>query len=190
LRKEVTKYLKNIFENPAVLKIFHGCDNDLAWLISNFELYTRNIFDTARAFLSFQKVIVNCKTYKAVHLPSLGYLSKFFLHTELDKSYQRSDWRIRPLTDNMLQYALNDAKTVIYIFHLYIGLLANLEQKEELSDYYEKLCLKFTEYNQKSSGIDKEQIYYILYETSLTTYELMRVKLKDKYIKLLIENIN
>ena len=90
--------MKPLFENEKIVKIFHGCDNDIEWLVNNFEIYTRNVFDTARAFLAFQRIILNNKFFKNVNLPSLGYLSKFFLLVELDKSYQRSDWRIRPLT--------------------------------------------------------------------------------------------
>ena len=100
LRKEITSYLKGIFESENIIKIFHGCDNDIVWLITNFEIFTRNIFDTGRAFITFQNFILSNKTFK--NLPSLNYLSKFFLHTELDKSYQKSDWRIRPLTKSIL----------------------------------------------------------------------------------------
>jgi ribonuclease D len=175
-----------------VLKIFHGCDNDLVWLIRNFEIYTRNIFDTARAFVSFQKVIIH--GFKFSNLSSLGYLIKFFFNTELDKSYQRSDWRIRPLTANMLQYALNDAKTVVYMFHLYIGLLTHLEAKYEFggyTDYFDKLCLKFVEHNQKGGQeISKKKVCFILPDILITTYELMKAKIKDTYTKLSMENIN
>ncbi len=91
--------MKDIFESENIIKIFHGCDNDIVWLITNFEIFTRNIFDTGRAFIILQNFILNNKTFK--NLPSLSYLSKFFLNTEIDKSYQKSDWRIRPLTKSI-----------------------------------------------------------------------------------------
>lgn len=101
LRKEITTYLKEIFENDNIIKIFHGCDNDLVWLVTNFEIFTKNIFDTGRAFLVFQKYILN-KAFKSTNLPSLNYLSKLFMNLKIDKSYQKSDWRIRPLTASKL----------------------------------------------------------------------------------------
>ena len=71
------------------------------FLISNFQIYTRNFIDTGRTYLVFQMYILN-KGFKPGHLPSLNYLSKLFLNLEIDKSYQKSDWRIRPLTKSIV----------------------------------------------------------------------------------------
>lgn len=101
LRGEITHYLKPVFESEKIIKIFHGCDNDIVWLITNFEIFTKNIFDTGRAYLVFQRFILN-KSFKFSNLPSLNFLSKFFLQMEIDKSYQKSDWRIRPLTQSKI----------------------------------------------------------------------------------------
>jgi ankyrin repeat protein len=103
LRSEITNYLKPIFENEKIIKIFHGCDNDIVWLITNFQIFTKNIFDTGRAYLVFQKFILN-KSFKFSNLPSLNFLSRFFLQMEIDKSYQKSDWRIRPLTQSKIKF--------------------------------------------------------------------------------------
>jgi len=89
--------IKPIFEDEQILKIFHGCDNDLAFLISNYQIFTRNFIDTGRTYLAFQNHILN-RSLKTAQLPSLSYLARLFLNCELDKSYQKADWRIRPLT--------------------------------------------------------------------------------------------
>jgi ribonuclease D len=41
--------------NPNILKIFHGCQNDILWLQRDFSLYVVNCFDTysAAKFLKF-----------------------------------------------------------------------------------------------------------------------------------------
>jgi hypothetical protein len=96
-KESIIKHLKPIFESEKILKIFHGCDNDINYLISNYEIFCRNIIDTGRTFLVFEKFIVN-KPLKKNQLPSLNKLSKIFLIYEMDKSYQKADWRIRPLT--------------------------------------------------------------------------------------------
>jgi exosome complex exonuclease RRP6 len=101
LRNEITTHLKDLFENENIIKVFHGCNNDILWLITNFGIFTKNIFDTGRAYQVFSKYILN-KTFKVNNMPSLLYLSKIILQIELDKSYQKSDWRIRPLTKSKI----------------------------------------------------------------------------------------
>ena len=61
------------------------------------------MIDTGRTYLVFEKFIVN-KSFKINQLPSLNKLSKIFLNHEMDKSYQKSDWRIRPLTKSKKKF--------------------------------------------------------------------------------------
>lgn len=102
LHKLIAQYLKPVFENSDIVKVLHGCDNDIVWLVTNFGIWTKNIFDTGRAYLVFSKHLLN-RTFKVNNLPSLTFLSKCFLQVELDKSYQKCDWRIRPLTKSKWQ---------------------------------------------------------------------------------------
>jgi len=68
-------------------------------MASNFQIFPENIFDTGKAFLIFQRYILD-KKFKIDNSPSLGYLTKIFLDLEIDKSYQTADWRVRPLTES------------------------------------------------------------------------------------------
>lgn len=118
--------IKIIFEDDNIVKVFHSFDSDLTFLASNYNIYPKNVFDTSKAYLILEKYILKEKKFKSVNPPSLNYLSKLLLNLDIDKSYQKCDWSLRPLTMNMLQYALNDAKLVVYMYYYYIGLFKYL----------------------------------------------------------------
>jgi ribonuclease D len=41
--------LNPIFADPGILKVLHGCANDVAWLQRDFHIYLVNVFDTEKA---------------------------------------------------------------------------------------------------------------------------------------------
>ena len=100
LRQEIALYLKEIFEDFSKIKIFHGCDIDLQWLKVDFNIEVMNLFDTGRAFM-----VINSDK----NAISLAKLAKIYLNFELDKSFQKSFWAIRPLPKVMLDYARMDS---------------------------------------------------------------------------------
>ena len=106
LREILTKKLALIFEDAKKLKLFHGCDTDLKWLKSSFGFDVVNIYDTASA----EKILHDAKGSL-----SLFQLAMKYLNVHLDKVYQTSDWRVRPLPKSMLEYARRDASTLILI---------------------------------------------------------------------------
>ncbi|XP_040049620.2 exosome complex component 10 [Gasterosteus aculeatus] len=104
LRSEL--YIFNeAFTDPAIVKIFHGADSDIEWLQKDLGLYVVNLFDTHQAS-------------RALNLGrhSLDHLLKHYCGVESDKRYQLADWRIRPLPDEMVQYARTDTHYLPYIY--------------------------------------------------------------------------
>ena len=195
LHNLIKKYLGNIFENENILKIFHGCNNDLSWIFSNFEIRTNNIYDTSESFVVFQELILN-KTFKNGNHPSLYYLVVFFLGVKLNKIYQTSNWKIRPLTEAMYQYALNDAKSVLYLFYIMQGLYAYLNkiyyvEDNKYKDFYYNLKKLFFKDREDVSMADTEypEEYYknILVKIRYNCLEMILNKLKSKNIKINIE---
>ena len=198
LHNLIEKKLKFIFENEEIIKIFHGCDNDFLFILSNFNIFTKNIFDTERAFLIYQNFLLQ-KQIKNENLQSLNYLVKFFFNVKLDKSYQKSDWRIRPLTNNMFQYALNDAKSVLYLFFLFQGIFVFINNNNEFfndlenKNYFETICEKFVENKEKFqknfySNDDKKNI---LLKINYKIAEMIKNKInKNKYYNLNIKLLN
>lgn len=96
--------IRPVFSDPTVLKVFHGADNDVLWLQRDFHLYVVNLFDTAKA----------CEVLSKPH-KSLAYLLETCCGVITNKSFQREDWRQRPLPEEMLEYARSDAHYLLYI---------------------------------------------------------------------------
>ncbi|XP_056278938.1 exosome component 10 [Pseudoliparis swirei] len=97
--------LNEAFTDPAIVKVFHGADSDIEWLQRDLGLYVVNLFDTHQAS-------------RALNLArhSLDHLLKHFCTVDTDKRYQLADWRIRPLPEEMLQYARTDTHYLPYIY--------------------------------------------------------------------------
>ncbi|KAK5863407.1 hypothetical protein PBY51_000437 [Eleginops maclovinus] len=97
--------LNEAFTDPAIVKIFHGADSDIEWLQRDLGLYVVNMFDTHQAS-------------RALNLArhSLDHLLKHYCTVESDKRYQLADWRIRPLPEEMVQYARSDTHYLPYIY--------------------------------------------------------------------------
>lgn len=94
--------LRPIFSNKDIKKIFHGSDYDVRSLYRDFLFDINNLFDTHLAcrFLG----------YPASSLDAL--LQKHF-HIKLDKKYQKKDWSIRPLSEEMVKYAAYDVMFLV-----------------------------------------------------------------------------
>lgn len=92
-------FLDKPFKNKSVVKILHAADNDIRLLKRDYGFEFKNIFDTHRAamILGFKQL-------------SLDKMIKEFLGIELKKSkkMQRSRWDHRPLTEEQLEYAVQD----------------------------------------------------------------------------------
>lgn len=110
--------LAPIFADPAITKIFHGADYDIRSLYRDFGITVNNLFDTEQAcrFLG----------YAATGLEAV--LSRHFDIT-LDKKYQKKDWSVRPLPDEMIAYAAND---VLHLIRLHELLEKRLIRKNRL----------------------------------------------------------
>ena len=98
-----------ILANPTIVKILHGGVHDVSWIQRDFSLYLVNMFDTyiAAKTLGFPRGCL-----------SLSFLLQHYCNVKTDKKFQLADWRIRPLTQEMLQYARSDTRYLIKIFHL------------------------------------------------------------------------
>ncbi|OLN81173.1 Exosome complex exonuclease rrp6 [Colletotrichum chlorophyti] len=103
--RQQLEVLNEVFADPSIIKVFHGAFMDMVWLQRDLGLYVNGLFDTFHA----------CD---ALHYPqkSLAYLLKKFVNFDADKKYQLADWRVRPLSDEMLYYARSDTHYLLYIY--------------------------------------------------------------------------
>jgi ribonuclease D len=108
-------YLKKLFSNPAITKVFHSCSQDLEVLYYYLGETPTNIFDTqiANALLTDH------------HQIGYAALVENELSVQLDKSQTRTNWLRRPLTAKQIQYAGDD---VLYLYQLHTILADKLHQ--------------------------------------------------------------
>jgi ribonuclease D len=120
-------FLGRSFDNQHIVKILHAADNDIRLLKRDYKFNFKNIFDTHRAafLLGFKQL-------------SLEKMITQFVGVELKKSkkMQRSRWDNRPLTEEQLEYAVQD---VIYLPELYEKQAAELR----INDLKDTACEDF-----------------------------------------------
>lgn len=105
-----------LLTQESLVKVLHSCHEDL----EVFKLYAKRmptpLLDTqiAGQFLFQGKVL------------GFGAMVEQELGIALDKGEARTNWLKRPLSDNQIEYAVNDVR---YLFPLYHKLVEQLEQK-------------------------------------------------------------
>jgi ribonuclease D len=135
-------FLGKYFDNQRIVKILHAADNDIRLLKRDYKFNFKNIFDTHRAalLLGFQQL-------------SLEKMIKEFVGVELkkNKKIQRSRWDSRPLTEEQLEYAVQD---VIYLPALYEKQSAALVIKD-LKDAAAEAFVKIADTNWREKRLDR-----------------------------------
>ncbi len=91
-----------VLANAGITKILHGGDYDLRILNRDFGFTTSNLIDTM--------VSAQLLGYEAYGLAAL--LERHF-GVKVNKTHQRADWAMRPLTPEMLEYAAMDTRYLI-----------------------------------------------------------------------------
>jgi ribonuclease D len=124
--------LKPLLYNQNIIKIFHSCRQDLEILFALFHEVPTPFFDLqiAAGLLGYGPQ------------PSLEHLSFEFNGVHLDKTNQFSHWCDRPLTENMLIYAYQDARIIYDLYSVMIGKLT--EQGRHLWHEHIHLNIKKT----------------------------------------------
>ena len=97
--------LNEVFADPKILKVFQGSTMDMIWLQRDLGLYVVGLFDTFHA-----------STALGFPQRSLKYLLERFCDFHAKKKYQMADWRIRPLPQEMLDYARSDTHYLLFIY--------------------------------------------------------------------------
>ena len=135
-------FLGKYFDNQRIVKVLHAADNDIRLLKRDYKFNFKNIFDTHRAalLLGFQQL-------------SLEKMIKEFVGVELkkNKKIQRSRWDSRPLTEEQLEYAVQD---VIYLPALYEKQSAALVIKD-LKDVAAEAFVKIADTNWREKRLDR-----------------------------------
>lgn len=114
--------LNVLFTDPKIVKVFHGSEHDIEWLQKDFGIFVVNLFDTYAASKVLQ-----------LESNSLAFLLEKFVAVKLDKKHQLSDWRLRPLPDEMARYAQADTHYLLYLYDLLKEQLVKKDSTESFS---------------------------------------------------------
>lgn len=117
--------LAPLFANPDVTKVLHGSDYDLRSLDRDFGIRVNGLFDTqiAARFLGLDET-------------GLANLLESRFGVRAEKKFQKKDWSVRPLPDEMLRYGAQDA---LYLVPLHRMLRKELRELGRLS-WVEEEC--------------------------------------------------
>jgi len=109
--------LIELLTNDSLLKIFHSPSQDLEILLQEFNCVPIPVFDTqlAAAVLGYNHQISYADLVRQVS----GVL--------LEKKHTRANWSRRPLSEDELDYAMDDVR---YLLQVYTRLNAELESSE------------------------------------------------------------
>ena len=109
----------DLLHNPKITKVFHSCRQDIEILYKLSGFIPEPLFDT-------QIAAMVCGYGDSV---SYETLVKKICNIELDKTSRLSNWSLRPLDENQLQYALSD---VTHLVNVYLGLKQQLQENKRL----------------------------------------------------------
>lgn len=122
--------LNEVFLNKQIIKIFHAPREDFEIFFHLFKRLPENIFDTqiAAQFCEFGRYL------------SYGDVCNKICRIEIDKTYQRSDWLKRPISNDMLDYAIKDVEYLEEIYEVLWPIIkSNNMQNEYNQQVYNSL---------------------------------------------------
>lgn len=124
-------FLADVLSNPDVLKVIHAGDNDIRLLKRDYGFTFKNIFDTHRA-----ASMLGC------HYLALSALITQYLGIEFTKKkkIQRSQWDVRPLSEQQLEYAVQDTAYLSALYKVLENEISNKGLKEEADKHFEHIA--------------------------------------------------
>lgn len=117
-----------LLADRAIEVVLHDADYDLRLLHQDYGWHPTNIFDTRIAA-------------QLLGIPAfgLGALLEKFLGIKLEKKHQRADWSMRPLPQDMLEYAQEDTRHLLQLRDLVAGELERLGRMEWAREEFDLL---------------------------------------------------
>ncbi|EXJ67153.1 uncharacterized protein A1O5_09800 [Cladophialophora psammophila CBS 110553] len=123
--REKLQMLNQVFADPKILKVLHGSNMDIIWLQRDLGLYIVGLFDTYHAACALQ-----------FQGKGLKHLLLQFANVHAQKQYQLADWRVRPLPQDLIDYARSDTHYLLTIYdHMRNMLVNGSAPNVNLTDY-------------------------------------------------------
>jgi len=117
--------IAELLESEVPIKVIHSARNDIDVLMHHLDIGFSSVFDTqiAAAFLGYELQI------------SLYNLIRTECGNAPQKGHTLSDWSIRPLSKEQIEYALNDVR---YLLSIYRNQMKRLKSTGRLNWYTEQ----------------------------------------------------
>ncbi len=117
-----------LLADRSIEVVLHDADYDLRLLHQDYGWHPTNIFDTRIAA-------------QLLGIPAfgLGALLEKFLGIKLEKKHQRADWSMRPLPQDMLEYAQEDTRHLLQLRDLVARELEQLGRMEWAREEFDLL---------------------------------------------------
>lgn len=120
--------LGTLLADANVEVVFHDADYDLRLLRQDYGWRVRRLFDTRVA-----AQLVGIRQF------GLAALLEANFGVKLDKKHQRADWSMRPLSDDMLEYAMQDTMHLLALRDVLRDALANRGRTAWAAEEFERL---------------------------------------------------
>jgi ribonuclease D len=129
----------SMLEDPGIVKIFHDASFDLMILYHQFRCRPQNIFDTqiAAQFLAKREL-------------GLGALLAEYFGAKKENHFQMIDWTRRPLSKDMLSYAVGDTKYLIRLREILSDELISKNRIHWVNEEFKAIEEKGLVYEEKS----------------------------------------
>lgn len=121
--QDITPLLDLLYQ-PSITKVLHSAHQDLEIFFNIKESVPTPLFDTqlAAPLLGYAQGI------------GYGNLVKEALSIELEKGHARADWKRRPLSEDMLRYAADDAIYLGKVYEIFVEKLKAIEDQTSLNE--------------------------------------------------------
>lgn len=161
--------LKSFLENPNVIKVVHSAYSDKEWIYEELQVLMGPIYDTQEAYQ-----IINKSTTKV----GLDILLKLYLNISIVKAtkkfYQLNNWKARPLSRSMLNYASFDTAFLIELMDK-----INAQKIIKLEEIY---CNKERFMLRKEERIERRALNFFV--GNITKYQTNIEELKQLYLEI------
>tara|TARA_B100000965_G_scaffold231389_1_gene193761 strand:- start:1754 stop:2614 length:861 start_codon:yes stop_codon:yes gene_type:complete len=115
--------LKKYLEDKKIMKVFHSVRSDATVLSKCINCITKNVFDIQVA----EKILTRGE------IKAYGTIVKKYYNLDLKQAETNSNWLKRPLTENQINYALED---VDYLIDIYFFQRKKLIKKNLLNEVF------------------------------------------------------
>ena len=126
-----------MLQDPSIQKIFHDVSFDLRMLSFQYKCKVYNIFDTQLASLFCGEESVG-----------LGSLLEKYLDVKKEKKFQMADWTKRPISKEMLSYAIKDTLYLVQLRNILLKKIKILGREKWIEEEMKLLEGKLWEYSE------------------------------------------